>query len=138
MRWREHLSLLDHLRSVIHLRGYAQRDPLNEFKTEAFSLFERMLLDLRTTITRMLLRLQIGQAEEQIPRPQAPARTFEIHQNPDTGENEMVARDAPSLAPDGFDRHDPRTWGKVSRNAPCPCGSGKKYKYCHGQEAVRA
>ncbi|MEZ5995703.1 MAG: preprotein translocase subunit SecA [Hyphomonadaceae bacterium] len=141
MRWREHLSLLDHLRSVIHLRGYAQRDPLNEFKTEAFTLFERMLLDLRTTITRMLLRLQIGQADEQLPRPQMPAKTFEIHQNPDTGENEMAPplRDAPPLAPDGFDRHNPSTWGKVSRNAPCPCGSGKKFKYCHGQpEAASA
>jgi preprotein translocase subunit SecA len=132
MRWREHLSFLDHLRSVIHLRGYAQRDPLNEFKTEAFTLFERMLLDLRTTITRMLLRLQIGQAEEQLPKPQIPAHTYEIHQNPDTGENEMARSDAPPLAPDGFDRHNPTTWGKVSRNAPCPCGSGKKFKYCHG------
>jgi preprotein translocase subunit SecA len=141
MRWREHLSLLDHLRSVIHLRGYAQRDPLNEFKTEAFTLFERMLLDLRTTITRMLLRLQIGQADDQLPRPQTPTRMVEIHQNPDTGENEMAAlRDAPPpLAPEGFDRHNPRTWGKVSRNAPCPCGSGKKFKYCHGQaEAASA
>jgi preprotein translocase subunit SecA len=133
MRWREHLSLLDHLRSVVHLRGYAQRDPLNEFKTEAFTLFERMLLELRTTITRMLLRLQIGQTEEQLPRPMTPTQTYEIHQNPDTGENEMaIARDVPPLAPEGFDRHDPRTWGKVSRNAPCPCGSGKKFKYCHG------
>ncbi len=139
MRWREHLSFLDHLRSVIHLRGYAQRDPLNEFKTEAFTLFERMLLDLRTTITRMLLRLQIGQADEAAIAPRAPLQTYEIHQNPDTGENEMaVPRDAPSLAPDGFDRHDPNTWGRVSRNAPCPCGSGKKFKYCHGAEAASA
>ncbi|MBP6689574.1 MAG: preprotein translocase subunit SecA [Hyphomonadaceae bacterium] len=132
MRWREHLSFLDHLRSVIHLRGYAQRDPLNEFKTEAFTLFERMLLDLRTTITRMLLRLQIGQADEAALAPKAPTQTYEIHQNPDTGENEMARSDAPPLAPDGFDRHNPSTWGKVSRNAPCPCGSGKKFKYCHG------
>ena len=137
MRWREHLSLLDHLRSVVHLRGYAQRDPLNEFKTEAFTLFERMLLDLRTTVTRMLLRLQIGQGEEQLPRPQAPVRTFEIHQNPHTGENEMAQpAEPPPLAPEGFDRHDTRTWGKVSRNAPCPCGSGKKFKYCHGTAEV--
>ncbi len=139
MRWREHLSFLDHLRSVIHLRGYAQRDPLNEFKTEAFTLFERMLLDLRSTITRMLLRLQIGQADEAALAPRAPAQTYEIHNNPDTGENEMARReDIPSLAPDGFDRHNPTTWGKVSRNAPCPCGSGKKFKYCHGQEAATA
>ncbi|MCR6644366.1 MAG: preprotein translocase subunit SecA [Terricaulis sp.] len=143
MRWREHLSLLDHLRSVIHLRGYGQRDPLNEFKTEAFTLFERMLLDLRTTVTRMLLLLQIGQVDEAARPPQAP-RTYEmIHNNPDTGENEMTAAvaadpNAHPLAPDGFDRHNPSTWGKVSRNAPCPCGSGKKFKYCHGQEAASA
>ncbi|QGZ96419.1 preprotein translocase subunit SecA [Terricaulis silvestris] len=141
MRWREHLSLLDHLRSVIHLRGYAQRDPLNEFKTEAFTLFERMLLDLRTTVTRMMLRLQIGQADEVAKTPLAPPKTYEIHQNPDTGENEMsrARDDVHPLAPDGFDRHNPNTWGKVSRNAPCPCGSGKKFKYCHGtQEAQSA
>src|SRR6185503_6734679 len=90
MRWREHLSLLDHLRSVIHLRGYAQRDPLNEFKTEAFTLFERMLLDLRTTVTRMLMRLQIGAADE-APQPQMPTRMIEVHQNPLTGENDMAA-----------------------------------------------
>jgi preprotein translocase subunit SecA len=138
MRWREHLSFLDHLRSVIHLRGYAQRDPLNEFKTEAFTLFERMLLDLRTTITRMLLRLQIGQADEAALAPRAPTQMYEEHRNPDTGENEMMSRDAPPLAPDGFNREDPRTWGKVSRNAPCPCGSGKKFKYCHGQAEAQS
>jgi preprotein translocase subunit SecA len=137
MRWREHLSHLDHLRSVIHLRGYAQRDPLNEFKSEAFTLFERMLLDLRTSVTRMLLRLQIGapegQAEEPFPQqPQPPAHMLEFHEDPFTGENELY--DPAQAAPPGrgFDRSDPRTWGKVSRNAPCPCGSGKKYKYCHG------
>ena len=142
MRWREHLSLLDHLRSVIHLRGYAQRDPLNEFKTEAFTLFERMLLDLRTTVTRTLMTLQIGQAEE-AQQLQMPTRMIEVHQNPLTGENEMAQAGEPvpppaALAPDGFDRHNPRTWGKVSRNAPCPCGSGKKYKNCHGTQAASA
>ncbi|MGE3143418.1 MAG: SEC-C metal-binding domain-containing protein, partial [Hyphomonadaceae bacterium] len=132
MRWREHLGQLDHLRSVIHLRGYARRDPLNEFKTEAFTLFERMLLDLRTTVTRMLMRLQIGAPEEeQAPPLQAPAQIVEVHRDPLTGENEMDEADAAPPAA-GFDRTDPRTWGKVSRNAPCPCGSGKKYKYCHG------
>jgi preprotein translocase subunit SecA len=143
MRWREHLSLLDHLRSVIHLRGYAQRDPLNEFKTEAFTLFERMLLDLRTTVTRMLMRLQIGQAGEEAPKPQMPQKLVEVHRNPLTGENEMdvaEGEDENFRNPPGFDRHNPRTWGKVSRNAPCPCGSGKKYKHCHGdaQQAASA
>jgi preprotein translocase subunit SecA len=131
MRWREHLSHLDHLRSVIHLRGYAQRDPLNEFKSEAFTLFERMLLDLRTTVTRMLMRLQIGAPEDQLEEPHAPQRLQEVHVDPLTGENEMV--DVEPLPSSGFDRMDPRTWGKVSRNAPCPCGSGKKYKHCHGE-----
>jgi preprotein translocase subunit SecA len=73
--------------------------------------------------------------------PLAPPKTYEIHQNPDTGENEMsrARDDVHPLAPDGFDRHNPNTWGKVSRNAPCPCGSGKKFKYCHGtQEAQSA
>ncbi|MGE0044542.1 MAG: preprotein translocase subunit SecA [Hyphomonadaceae bacterium] len=136
MRWREHLGQLDHLRSVIHLRGYGQRDPLNEFKTEAFTLFERMLLDLRTTVTRMLLRLQISAPEESAPAPQMPAHMVEVHQDPLTGENEM---DEPAPAAAGaFDRTDPRTWGKVSRNAPCPCGSGKKYKYCHGDLGAAA
>jgi preprotein translocase subunit SecA len=137
MRWREHLGQLDHLRSVIHLRGYAQRDPLNEFKTEAFTLFERMLLDLRTTVTRMLLRLQIGTPEEAAPQPQVPAHMVEVHEDPFTHENELYDPSRPSpptpaTSPRSFDRTDPRTWGKVSRNAPCPCGSGKKFKYCHG------
>ena len=118
---------------MIHLRGYAQRDPLNEFKTEAFTLFERMLLDLRTTVTRMLLQAADRPGRTSNCRVQSlPTRTYEIHQNPDTGENEMAPSEIPPLAPEGFDRHDPRTWGKVSRNAPCPCGSGKKFKYCHG------
>jgi len=137
LRWREHLSHLDHLRSVIHLRGYAQRDPLNEFKTEAFTLFERMLFDLRTTVTRMLMRLQIGAPEEQARAPAPPTHIVEVHRDPLTGENEMEDPEPPPAA-GGFDRNDPRTWGKVSRNAPCPCGSGKKFKYCHGDLGQQA
>jgi preprotein translocase subunit SecA len=130
-RWREHLSQLDHLRSVIHLRGYAQRDPLNEFKNEAFTLFERMLLELRSTVTRMLLRLQIG-APQEAPGAGAtparpPAQVFEMPQAPPpAGSDQEPAR------PAGFDRENPATWGRVSRNAACPCGSGKKFKHCHG------
>jgi preprotein translocase subunit SecA len=134
MRWREHLSHMDHLRSVIHLRGYAQRDPLNEFKNEAFTLFERMLIDLRATVTRMLMRLQIGAPEETAPT-RAIGPMVEVHRNPLTGENEM---EESVPMPAGFDAKDPRTWGKVSRNASCPCGSGKKFKYCHGQVGAAA
>ncbi|MBU6372025.1 MAG: preprotein translocase subunit SecA [Alphaproteobacteria bacterium] len=134
MRWREHLGQLDHLRSVIHLRGYAQRDPLNEFKSEAFTLFERMLLDLRTTVTRSLMRLQVDGGESSEP---APIETIEVHQDPITGENEME-EPAQSAPPARFDRADPRTWGKIARNAPCPCGSGKKFKHCHGDVGAAA
>ncbi len=136
-RWREHLSQLDHLRSVIHLRGYAQRDPLNEFKNEAFTLFERMLLELRSTVTRMLLRLQIG-APQEAPgvnplQQRAPAQVVEM---PQASSANMEAQEP--ARPAGFTRDDPATWGRVSRNAACPCGSGKKYKHCHGQVGGQA
>jgi preprotein translocase subunit SecA len=118
-RWREHLAHLDHLRSVIHLRGYAQRDPLNEFKTEAFALFESMLAELRTSVTQTLMRLRIENEPEPL---EPPEDIHATHINPATGENEFEEAAAAS------DR------GKiVNRNAPCPCGSGKKYKHCHGQ-----
>jgi preprotein translocase subunit SecA len=133
MRWREHLGVLDHLRSVIHLRSYGQRDPLNEFKNEAFTLFDRMLTELRTMVTRSLMRLQL-EGEEQIEEPRPPAQLIETHLDPVTGENEV--EDAGQ--PPGFNRTDPRTWGKVSRNDACPCGSGKKYKHCHGSVSANA
>ncbi len=133
-RWREHLGQLDHLRSVIHLRGYAQRDPLNEFKNEAFTLFERMLLELRSTVTRMLMRLQIGPPADAAAQPgqpaQAPRAPAQVLEMPTPAEN--------SPRPAGFRADDPSTWGRVSRNAACPCGSGKKFKHCHGQVGGQA
>jgi preprotein translocase subunit SecA len=145
LRWREHLSQLDHLRSVIHLRGYAQRDPLNEFKSEAFTLFERMLTDLRTTVTRSLMRLQVDAPVEEEIGELAPPPMTETHIDPATGENEMapVVVTAPrpgtlQAAPPAFDQADPATWGKIARNAPCPCGSGKKFKHCHGDVGAAA
>jgi preprotein translocase subunit SecA len=137
VRWREHLSHLDHLRSVIHLRGYAQRDPLNEYKSEAFTLFERMLMDLRTTVTRSLMRLQV-EGDEATPPPMRPPEMREIHTDPVTGANEMddiVVTGRPGA---GVDPNDPATWGKISRNALCPCGSGKKFKHCHGDVSATA
>jgi preprotein translocase subunit SecA len=139
VRWREHLSQLDHLRSVIHLRGYGQRDPLNEYKNEAFALFGRMLFDLRTTVTTQLMLLQIEAPEEQ--QGAAAGQTIEVHADPRTGENEMappLAAAFPRATPGGFDQTNPATWGKISRNAQCPCGSGKKYKHCHGDVAAGA
>jgi preprotein translocase subunit SecA len=140
-QWREHLQQLDHLRSVVHLRGYGQRDPLNEFKTEAFALFERLLSDLRASVTRTLMNLRIQL--EPPPEPKMPERTIESHADPRTGRNEMQP-DAPppvggatSRVAAGFDPNNPATWGRVPRNAACPCGSGKKFKHCHGQVAAR-
>ena len=139
--WKDHLLSLDHLRQGINLRAYAQRDPLNEYKQEAFGLFEYMLNHLREVVISRLARLQIRVTladdimnlkpqqtmQESHPAPEGlglpparpiemqPAQTLRMHVNPE-------------------DRNpnDPASWGKVARNEPCPCGSGKKYKQCHG------
>lgn len=118
--WKEHLLHLDHLRQGIHLRGYGQRDPLNEYKREAFMLFESMLHQLRLTTTQVLSHLEIRLAP---PEPEPAAVP------PPVRARAMAMADGG----DGIDPGDPRTWGKVPRNAPCPCGSGKKYKQCHGR-----
>jgi len=156
--WREHLVMLDHLRSVIGLRGYAQRDPLNEYKSEAFKLFEGLLNQLRVDVTKQLGRI----------RPLTPEEMEEFQRRMEEQEAQMRAEAerlaaaeaqaaalgaavlgggapepevegaAPQRASAGaavaeLDPDDPATWGKVGRNAPCPCGSGKKYKHCHGR-----
>ena len=139
--WREHLVMLEHLRQVIGLRGYGQRDPLNEYKAEAFSLFEAMMSRLREAVTAQLMRVEIvQQPPEEPPTQQLPY--MEAHKvDPATGEDEMAPALAPMLAGAGngaqAERNpkDPATWGKVGRNEPCPCGSGKKYKHCHGKYA---
>jgi preprotein translocase subunit SecA len=132
--WREHLIMLDHLRQVIGLRGYGQRDPLQEYKSEAFSLFEAMVAHLREAVTAQLMRVEIVPPEEQQPAlPQMEAHKFD----PNTGEDEMAFASA-SLVPQVSADRDPKnpaSWGKVGRNEDCPCGSGKKYKHCHGKYA---
>jgi preprotein translocase subunit SecA len=135
--WREHLVMLDHLRQVIGFRGYAQRDPLNEYKSEAFQLFDTLLNRLREGVTAQLMRIEIVQAppaQTELPPMQA------HHINPDTGEDELAlaaASTAEARVVAAADRKtdDPSTWGKVGRNEVCPCGSGKKYKHCHGRFA---
>ncbi|WP_380878824.1 protein translocase subunit SecA [Sphingomonas sp. DBB INV C78] len=142
--WKEHLSTLDALRAVIHLRAYAQKTPINEYKQEAFALFERMLVAIREDVTRMLSNIQFGAPPELPPMPEI----FTSHIDPLTGEDDtsdfdgnplglVTTRLAPlqfatAAAADGLG-DDPAEWeGKISRNAPCPCGSGEKYKHCHG------
>ena len=147
--WREHLVTLEHLRQVIGFRGYAQRDPLNEYKTESFELFQAMLARLREAVTSQIMRIEIVQR----PPPLAPEgdldRIEATHIDPTTGENEMADQPAPGNgqtqpargmrlvagAATELDPQNPATWGKVQRNAACPCGSGKKFKHCHGRFA---
>ncbi|MDE5455261.1 preprotein translocase subunit SecA [Bradyrhizobium sp. CSA112] len=133
--WREHLIMLDHLRQVIGLRGYGQRDPLQEYKSEAFGLYEAMTAHLREAVTAQLMRVEIVPPEEQ--QPVLPA--MEAHKfDPNTGEDEMAFANV-SLVPEAIaadrDPKNPASWGKVGRNEDCPCGSGKKYKHCHGKYA---
>ncbi len=132
--WREHLVMLEHLRQVIGLRSFAQRDPLNEYKSEAFTLFEAMLARLRQVVSAQLLRIEIldRPPEQELPQMQA------SHRDPNTGEDELAqqVRLTAGQQPKGDrDSKNPDDWGKVGRNEPCPCGSGKKFKNCHGRLA---
>ncbi|WP_418292053.1 SEC-C metal-binding domain-containing protein [Methylobacterium durans] len=158
--WREHLVTLDHLRQVIGWRGFAQRDPLNEYKSEAFDLFNGLVANLREQVTGQLARIEIVYQEPEaggsgpfggLESPELPPM-FAQHLDPVTGENEMAyggrgtgsdggagpayGYAAQELSADAAvlerDPSDATTWGRVGRNEPCPCGSGKKYKHCHG------
>jgi preprotein translocase subunit SecA len=154
--WRQHLLMLEHLRQVIGLRGYGQRDPLNEYKSESFHLFEAMIQQLREAVTAQLMRVEIvtqppdggpadgsGAPMGAGPEPMLPF--MEAHKiDPTTGEDEMAFAGSPfvtagaagaAVAERTRERrpNDPSTWGKVGRNEQCPCGSGKKFKHCHGR-----
>jgi preprotein translocase subunit SecA len=144
--WREHLIILDHLRQVIGLRGYGQRDPLNEYKTEGFNLFEHMIERLREMVTGQLMRVEIAERPPvELPHEEDMPEMVGRHFDPFTGEDDMAQPepDHGGLAlavrtrkpRRSIDPKDPATWGKVGRNDLCPCGSGKKYKHCHGSYA---
>ena len=152
--WREHLVTLEHLRQVIGFRAYGQRDPLNEYKSEAFVLFESMLARLREATTGQLMHVQLAPPEELPMLQPVELPPMEAHHiDPTTGLDEFALADA-AIAAGGkgrprepekraplqtrkaigaVDPDQPATWGKVARNAACPCGSGKKYKQCHGK-----
>jgi preprotein translocase subunit SecA len=129
--WREHLVTLDHLRQVVGWRGLAQRDPLNEYKSEAFQLFDGLIDKLREQVTSQLMRVEVR--FEEPPADAAPA----LGQLPRSDQQFMLAP-AEAVAPTRRDPNDPATWGRVGRNEPCPCGSGKKFKHCHGQVGTTA
>jgi preprotein translocase subunit SecA len=140
--WREHLITLDHLRHTIGLRGYGQRDPLNEYKSEAFLLFEGLLARVRQQITRQMMhvQLQLEAPPDLEERALPPMRGVLVIVRGPSGRSSnsfspvsglmCVARIGGRPVP--VDPNDPNTWGKVQRNSPCPCGSGKKFKQCHG------
>jgi preprotein translocase subunit SecA len=145
--WKEHLATLDALRQVIHLRSYAQKKPIDEYKQEAFVLFERLLVEIREEVTRMLMRVQVQM--EEAPPPVLPDFITQ-HLDPFSGEDDTADIDAatgsilsnlpplasiPPLAMPAGEADSAVAEAPVSRNAPCPCGSGKKYKHCHGQLA---
>jgi preprotein translocase subunit SecA len=133
-KWREHLLTLEHLRSVVGFRGYAQRDPLNEYKTESFQLFESMLDGLRADVSQKLAQIRPMTEEEQA----ALMRDLEAQRAAMEAAAQPAAADAGATHPDarpGFVEADPATWGDPGRNDPCPCGSGKKFKHCHGRLA---
>ena len=126
-QWKEHLLALDHLRQGINLRAYAQRDPLNEYKREAFNLFDEMLESVRHTITGALSNLEIQLDNEEMSGRQNSAEDYQAREV-SQGPKRLLNTASQEIDPD-----DPSTWGKVPRNAPCPCGSGRKYKHCHGK-----
>ena len=162
--WKEHLLALDHLRQGIGLRAYGQKDPLNEYKREAFDMFEEMLNNLRETVTSVMCHLELSvDADELAAMEQAEYANQEMHETRSdpafadnagqgmhpaavmqpAGSNVLSATTDPADAPPGWvldeglgrwvDPGDPETWGKVPRNATCPCGTGKKFKHCHGK-----
>ena len=134
--WKEHLLHLDHLRQGIHLRGYAQRDPLNEYKREAFDLFDAMLTNLRQTVTQVLSHLEVRmQQPEPEPSPPEPELLPRRSAPPSPIPSSVGTKAIPEGDLLEVDAADPSTWGKVPRNALCPCGSGRKFKQCHGRIA---
>ncbi|MCH2393475.1 MULTISPECIES: preprotein translocase subunit SecA [Oceanibaculum] len=144
--WKDHLLQLDHLRQGVSLRAYAQKDPLNEYKREAFLLFDGLLSRLRETVVSVLahVEMRVNRPEDLQPQPQEmhetrhdPAldETVGANGEPAPGGFAGGAEPGRRMAAAAVDPNDPSTWGKVQRNAPCPCGSGKKFKHCHGQFA---
>ncbi|CAN5483055.1 preprotein translocase subunit SecA [soil metagenome] len=145
--WKEHLSTLDALRQVVHLRAYAQKTPINEYKQEAFALFERMLANIREDVTKVIAHAQFQSAPPELP--ELPD-FITSHIDPFSGEDNTYDEDAATrglvmstLPPMQMAQReaaelgeDPADWeGRVNRNSPCPCGSGRKYKHCHGSVA---
>ncbi len=141
--WRDHIVTVDYLRQVIHLRGYGQRDPLNEYKTEAFNLFSALLGNLKEAVTGQMMRIEVqtraaGELPDEDELPDMEAHHMDLTSGEDdVGEGELALAAPPAArgkakSKPALDPKNPETWGKVGRNDACPCGSGKRYKHCHG------
>ncbi len=137
--WRDHIITIDHLRQVIYLRSYGQRDPLNEYKTEAFNLFQALVAGLKEQVTSQLMRVEIKYQEpgdDLLPDEDELPDMEAFHIDATTGENDVgegIPLNTPAKKSTAkLDPKKPETWGKVARNDMCPCGSGKRYKHCHG------
>jgi preprotein translocase subunit SecA len=127
--WREHLASLDHLRQGIHLRGYAQKNPKQEYKREAFELFEMMLNAIKADVVKIMMNVQVKSQQDVEAVEEAPPVSNVQYQHADYGEVLDQPSDGVAVAAKPF----VRAGEKVGRNDPCPCGSGKKYKHCHGR-----
>jgi preprotein translocase subunit SecA len=136
-QWKDHLLSLDHLRQGIGLRAYAQRDPLNEYKREAFELFDDMLARFREMVVMTLAHVEVRPAEPPpMPKPAFAGEPALVGAGGNGSGGAMpqpAGRPAPGAAAGGRDPANPQSWGKIGRNEPCPCGSGRKYKHCHGR-----
>jgi preprotein translocase subunit SecA len=131
--WKEHLLALDHLRQGIGLRAYGQRDPLNEYKSEGFAMFHAMLDELKERVTGTLARVE---ASAEPPPPQMPAMMFENHPEAALMGGELAMAGAYGAGPEALPPlppMDPDVLAQFPRNASCPCGSGRKFKHCHGR-----
>jgi preprotein translocase subunit SecA len=125
--WRDHLASLDHLRQGIHLRGYAQKNPKQEYKREAFELFQGLLDSVRSEVTRLLMTVQVRAEDVEESVPHADVQNVQYH-HADFDEALTASDDTASALPQPV-----HVEPKIGRNDPCPCGSGKKYKHCHGK-----
>ena len=133
-KWREHLLTLEHLRSVVGFRGYAQRDPLNEYKNEAFQLFENLLNTLREQVTTQLAQIRpMSEEERQALAQRLAQQQAMLAAAAQQGQAAHPAPEGEAPAVEGFDENNPSSWGNPGRNDACPCGSGKKFKHCHGR-----
>ena len=129
--WTDHLGQLEDLRQIVGIRGYGQRDPLNEYKSESFLLFENLLNKFREDVTRTLFHIRMV-SNEAIEKLNENNNQIETHHNKDENinKNKTIINKTKNIE---IDPNNPSTWGKVGRNELCPCGSGKKYKNCHGK-----